>query len=54
MGLSETGAPNGTKPVKFPICPFELSRLRGGRYAWVKVAAAVLRSNCLASVGVEV
>ena len=34
--------------------PFELSRLRGGRYAWVKLAAAVLRSNCLASVGVEV
>ena len=47
-----TGTNDAT--AHFPISPFELSRLRGGRYAWVKLAAAVLRSNCLASVGVEV
>ena len=27
------------RPGKFPITPFELSRLRGGRYASDKVAA---------------
>ena len=53
-GLSETGSGMAIKPIQFPVTPFELSRLRGGRYAWVKLAAAVLRSNCLASVGVEV
>jgi hypothetical protein len=39
----------GSNPAKLPRTPFELSRLRGGRYAWVKGLAFVQGRDSVAS-----